>query len=115
MQDGSVLKFYEGIIFNNFAVQSSVIQSTTEGYFEMYNWKVYNNYALSLPVARILIVNQSSIIDNWTFRDNIAYSKQYILSQLSSCTDLCFFSDAYRQFLQKYESSLNIISIPYTI
>ena len=37
VQDGSVVKFYDSVITNNFAVQSGVIQSSTEGYFEMYN------------------------------------------------------------------------------
>ena len=37
VQDGSVVKFYDSTITSNFAIQAGVIQSTTEGYFEMYN------------------------------------------------------------------------------
>ena len=88
VQDGSVVKIYDSTITNNFAVQSGVIQSSTDGYFEMYNCEVYNNYALSLPVAELFIVNTESIVGNCTFRDNTAYSKQYILYQVSNCTNL---------------------------
>ena len=88
VQDGSVVKLYDSTISNNFAIQSGVIQSSTEGYFEMYNCVITNNYALSLPVAELFIVSRVSVINNSTFRDNTAYSKQYILDQVSSCTNL---------------------------
>ena len=75
---------------------------------------MYNNYAISLPVSEIFVVSKISIINNSTFRNNTAYNKQYVMNQLSSCTDLCFFSDSYKQFLQQSESSLNINAIPYS-
>ena len=38
-----------------------------------------------------------------------------MLDQLSTCTDLCFFSDDYKQFLHQSQSSLDINAIPYSV
>ena len=82
VQDGSVIKFYESTFTNNFAIQAGVIQVASEGYFEMYDCDIQDNYALSLPVAEIFIASQASIINNSTFKNNIAYTKEYILNEL---------------------------------
>ena len=36
VQDGSVIKFYDSNITNNFAIQSGAIQVSSDGYFELY-------------------------------------------------------------------------------
>ena len=36
IQDGSVIKFYDSNIISNFAVQSGVIQVSSDGYFGLY-------------------------------------------------------------------------------
>ena len=88
VQDGSVIKFYDSNITDNFAIQSGAIQVSSDGYFEMYRCHVAYNYAYTLSISEIFIVNQPSLFSNTSIHDNIVMTKSQILDEFNNCETL---------------------------
>lgn len=88
IQDNSVIKFFDCNFTYNFALQSGVIQSSNNGYYELYRSYINNNYANSLSVSEIFIVTQPSIFSNCTVFDNLVLTKSQIVSEFDQCSTL---------------------------
>ena len=69
---------------NNFASVSGVIRVADNGYFEIYNSQIYNNYASQSPISELFNSAFVSVIDNTTIYKNEALSYEEILSELNS-------------------------------
>ena len=69
---------------NNFASVSGVIRVADNGYFEIYNSQIFNNYASQSPISEMFNSAFVSIIDNTTIYKNEALSYDEILSELNS-------------------------------
>ena len=69
---------------NNFASISGVIRVADNGYFEIYNSQIYNNYASQSPISELFNSAFVSVIDNTTIYKNEALSYEEILSELNS-------------------------------
>ena len=69
---------------NNFASVSGVIRVADNGYFEIYNSQIFNNYASQSPISELFNSAFVSIIDNTTIYKNEALSYNEILSELNS-------------------------------
>ena len=69
---------------NNFASVSGVIRVADNGYFEIYNSQIYNNYASQSPISELFNSAFVSIIDNTTIYKNEALSYNEVLSELNS-------------------------------
>ena len=115
VQDGSVIKFYDCSFANNFAVQSGVIQSSNDGYYELYRSYITDNYAYTLSISEIFIVTQPPLFSNSTIYGNLVLSKDQILSEFDSCSLLCFLSDAFIQYVRDNLSLLDAGSIDNSI
>ena len=68
---------------NNFASVSGVIRVADNGYFEIYDSQMYNNYASQSPISELFNSAFVSIIDNTTIYRNEALSYDEILSELN--------------------------------
>ena len=69
---------------NNFASISGVIRVADNGYFEIYDSQIYNNYASQSPISELFNSAFESVIDNTTIYRNEALSYDEILSELNS-------------------------------
>ena len=69
---------------NNFASVSGVIRVADNGYFEIYDSQVFNNYASQSPISELFNSAFVSVIDNTTIYKNEALSYDEILSELNS-------------------------------
>ena len=88
VQDGSVIKFYDSNLTENFAIQSGVIQVSVDGRFELYRCNIINNYAYTLSVSDAFITSAPSIFSNSSIHDNIVLSSAEILEEFNSCRTL---------------------------
>ena len=68
---------------NNFASISGVIRVADNGYFEIYNSQIFNNYASQSPISELFNSAFVSVIDNTTIYKNEALSYDEILSELN--------------------------------
>ena len=68
---------------NNFASVSGVIRVADNGYFEIYNSQIYDNYASQSPISELFNSAFVSVIDNTTIYKNEALSYDQILSELN--------------------------------
>ena len=68
---------------NNFASVSGVIRVADNGYFEIYDSQVFNNYASQSPISELFNSAFVSVIDNTTIYKNEALSYDEILSELN--------------------------------
>ena len=68
---------------NNFASVSGVIRVADNGYFEIYDSQIYNNYASQSPISELFNSAFVSVIDNTTIYKNEALSYDEILSELN--------------------------------
>ena len=68
---------------NNFASISGVIRVADNGYFEIYDSQLYNNYASQSPISELFNSAFVSVIDNTTIYRNEALSYDEILSELN--------------------------------
>ena len=68
---------------NNFASVSGVIRVADNGYFEIYNSQIYDNYASQSPISELFNSAFVSVIDNTTIYKNEALSYDEILSELN--------------------------------
>ena len=68
---------------NNFASVSGVIRVADNGYFEIYDSQVFNNYASQSPISELFNSAFVSVIDNTTIYENEALSYDEILSELN--------------------------------
>ena len=82
-------------IHNNFALQSAVMSSQTNGYFTFINSVIENNFALTVPVLDLIDVADPSEISNTIIRNNTVISKSDFLAQNTSCTFLCHIPKEY--------------------
>ena len=69
---------------NNFASVSGVIRVADNGYFEIYDSQIYNNYASQSPISELFNSAFVSIIDNTTIYKNEALSYDEVQSELNS-------------------------------
>ena len=69
---------------NNFASVSGVIRVADNGYFEIYDSQIFNNYASQSPISELFNSAFVSIIDNTAIYKNEALSYNEILSELNS-------------------------------
>ena len=69
---------------NNFASVSGVVRVADNGYFEIYDSQIFNNYASQSPISELFNSAFVSIIDNTTIYKNEALSYDEILSELNS-------------------------------
>ena len=53
IEDGSVIKVYNWNIIQNFAITSTLIYATNDGYFEIYNSKIHQNLVLFISITSI--------------------------------------------------------------
>jgi hypothetical protein len=102
------------VLENNFAIQSGVIQSSNDGYFEFYNSSIISNFAYSLPISEIFIVTTYPKFINCTIHSNSVLSASSILSLSTSCTFLCF-SSTFSAHLLTLTSLLTLPFLPYSI
>ena len=79
--EGSI-KFYSWNIYNNFAVGNAVIKTNENGFFEIYQSIIANNYALYAPICTVFSSQLDSVINNSTISSNIAMNKQAILNSI---------------------------------
>ena len=69
---------------NNFASISGVIRVADNGYFEIYDSQIFNNYASQSPISELFNSAFVSVLDNTTIYRNEALSYDEILSELNS-------------------------------
>ena len=69
---------------NNFASVSGVIRVADNGYFEIYDSQIFNNYASQSPISELFNSAFVSVLDNTTIYRNEALSYDEILSELNS-------------------------------
>ena len=69
---------------NNFASVSGVIRVADNGYFEIYNSQIFNNYASQSPISELFNSALVSVIDNTTIYKNEALSYDEILYELNN-------------------------------
>ena len=72
---------------NNFASISGVIRVTDNGYFEIYNSQIYNNYASQSPISELFNSALTSIIDNTTIYSNEALTYDEIMTEFNTRCD----------------------------
>ena len=68
---------------NNFASVSGVIRVADNGYFEIYNSQIFNNYASQSPISELFNSAFVSVIDNTTIYKNEALSYDEIMFELN--------------------------------
>ena len=88
VQDGSVIKFYDSNITENFAIQSGAIQVSSDGHFELYRCIIANNYAYTLSVSELFITSEPSIFSNSSIHDNTVLTNTKIIEEFSTCETL---------------------------
>ena len=87
IESESIVKIYNSTISNNFAFEGGVIKASTNGYFELYNTTITQNYALSIPIAELIDVVSSPIINNWFIHNNSIISSKSISDEINkNCT-----------------------------
>ena len=72
------------MFINNFASVSGVIRVADNGYFEIYNSQMLNNYASQSPISELFDSAFVSVIDNTTIYKNEALTYDEILSEFNS-------------------------------
>ena len=92
-----------------------MIQSSNDGYFEIYRSLIIENYAYTISVSEIFIVNQPCIISNSSLSSNIIVTKNEILTQFDSCGFLCFIPAVYIDYVKNNSNLLDAGSIQYSI
>ena len=115
VQDGSVIRFYDCNLTSNFAIQSRVIQSSNDGYFELYRSYITNNHAYTISVSEIFIVDQPSIISNSSLSSNTILSRSDILTEFETCGLIRFVSDVFVNYIKSSINLLDFGSIDYSI
>ncbi|CAI2373860.1 unnamed protein product [Moneuplotes crassus] len=105
VKEQSVIKIYSCNITRNFAITSGVINVVSNGQFEIYDSLIYNNHANKNPVSQLLDTAKTSVISNSKIYLNHAFSKASIISEFSSCSQLCFVNQNFRDY-----SSANFLS-----
>ena len=92
-----------------------MIQSSNDGYFEIYRSLITENFAYTISVSEIFIVNQPCIISNSSLSSNIIVTKNEILTQFDSCGFLCFIPAVYIDYVKNNSNLLDAGSIQYSI
>ena len=80
-QSESFIRLHNCTLTNNFAVGSGVIKAESNGYYEIYNSYISNNYGLYAAVSEIFSTNVQSVISNTTITNNIALTSEYIQNE----------------------------------
>jgi hypothetical protein len=80
----SVIKVYNSLFTNNFAVESSIIRAITSGYFEFYNTTITQNYALSVSIGEIFDVVIPPKLSGCRIYQNHILSKTEFLSEINT-------------------------------
>ena len=98
---------------NNFAIQSGVIQASNDGYFGIYSSVVSDNYAYTIPIGEMFLASVTSIVSNWTISNNVVFSSDYIISQLTKCDLLWFMLSDFKTFISQNTQLVNTASTQY--
>ena len=69
---------------NNFSITSTIFMTTLNGYFELYNSSIYNNFATNNPVGEILDSANLWIMSNVVIYSNQALTISVINSELNT-------------------------------
>ena len=67
----------------NFAITSTLIYATNDGYFEIYDSKIFQNYAVQNVISEIFSSSYYSIIDNTAIYNNEAVSQESIYAEFT--------------------------------
>lgn len=70
-------------MIQNFAITSTLIYATNDGYFEIYDSKIHQNYAIQNIISEMFSTSYLNIIDNTTIYDNEAISGDDIYAEFS--------------------------------
>ena len=92
-----------------------MIQSSNNGYFELYRSYITNNYAYTISISEIFIVNQPSIISNSSLSSNTILSRSDVLTEFETCGLICFVPDVFVNYIKNNMNLLDVGSIDYSI
>ncbi|CAI2379456.1 unnamed protein product [Moneuplotes crassus] len=116
IESSSVIKVYDSLFSNNFAVQACVIYAVNFGSFEIYNTTVTQNNAVANSFARIFDAPTTSIINNSTIYENNGLTSEEVTSELTiACSKLCFLSEKFKAYLLANPNVYSIVSSSYVI
>ena len=103
----SVIKCYNCVINENFALTSGVINVGQNGQFEFYASRIFNNYANNNPVSLIFITALDSVFDFTEIYGNKGLKKSEIVNEFGgNCSLLCFVNQNFISY-----SNLNFGSV----
>lgn len=76
-----MIQLYNCVILANFAIRSTLISASNNGYFEIYDSKIYHNYAVSNLISEIRNVWTEPVLDNTQIYDNDIISSNSMISE----------------------------------
>ena len=84
----------------NFAVESGVIQSSNNGYYQFYSSIFHHNFALSSAFGEIFDVSNTPVINNWTIYQNFIKTKSQVLYEINNVwVDLWFLNNVFTTYI----------------
>jgi hypothetical protein len=96
----SVIIWNNWTIYDNFALTSGVIRVVNDGHFEIYNSNIFQNYAQKNTISLIFNSGNLSKIDKWNIYDNLELTKDKILTEMQSeWSLLCFIPETVKTFI----------------
>ena len=111
IESQSKVQLYDCIFMDNFAISSTIVYTTESGYFEFYRSSIKNTYALANPISIIFNSVTGSKINNWDISSNYGLTLKSINLELySSCSNLWYVPDLFKQYLKNHPKLLQISS-----
>ena len=84
IESESVVKLYDSIVTENFAVEGGVVIAHIDGYFEFVNTTITQNYALSIIIGEILDTASPSALSGCSIYNNYILTKAQVLSEINN-------------------------------